>query len=226
MAFHAGLLNIAGFMAGHNIVAHVTGFVTFSGYYISQNQTIHAAEMLIFPLVFILGSMISGYFVDIRLKLQKEPKYYITFGLMFFLVLFVYINGLLGHWGKFGAVNYKSFSLLVILCLVCGIQNGTISIVSQSVIRTTHLTGLATDLGLGIVRILKKRELRGLINDEGKSNLMRIGIISFFTIGSIVGGFLFERFEYGAFLLPVLISGGLYFLMVYFHTVGKPKRSE
>lgn len=226
MAFQAGVLNIAGFMAGHQIVSHVTGFATFSGYYLSQGQTIRAGEMIILPIVFLLGSMVSGYFVDISLQLKKNPKYYLTFGLIFFLILFVFINGLLGNWGTFGEVSYKNFFLLLILCFICGIQNGTISIVSQSVIRTTHLTGLTTDLGLGIVRVLKRKELKGLVNDEARSNWMRLGIITFFILGSITGGFIFHQFEYKAFFLPVLISGGLFFLMISFQAFGKINQSS
>jgi uncharacterized membrane protein YoaK (UPF0700 family) len=52
---------------------------------------------------------------------------------------------------------------------------------------------------------------------------MRVGIIGSFIVGSIVGGILFKRFEYFAFLLPVMISGGLFSLMVYFQTVGQKK---
>jgi uncharacterized membrane protein YoaK (UPF0700 family) len=223
MAFQAGLLNIGGFLAGQKIVSHVTGLATFSGYYLSQGEKSLALEMITLPVVFLLGAMVSGYFVDIRLKLRKRPKYYITFGLMFLLTLVVFINGVLGNWGAFGSASQKSFEVLLLLCFICGIQNGTISIVSHSVIRTTHLTGLTTDLGLGIVRIFKKKELEGVISDEGRSNLMRVGIIGSFIVGSIVGGILFKRFEYFAFLLPVMISGGLFSLMVYFQTVGQKK---
>jgi uncharacterized membrane protein YoaK (UPF0700 family) len=221
MAFQAGLLNIGGFLAGQKIVSHVTGFATFSGYYISQGQKEYLVETILLPFVFLLGCMVSGHFVDIRLKLNKQPKYYITFGFMFVLILFVFINGILGNWGSFGNVSHKTFELLLLLCFVCGIQNATVSIVSKSVIRTTHLTGLTTDLGLGIVRFFKRKELDGEVSGEGRSNLMRVGIISSFVMGALVGGFVFKRYEYYGFLLPVLISGGLFTLMVYFHTWGK-----
>ncbi|MFL5784640.1 MAG: YoaK family protein [Bacteriovoracaceae bacterium] len=221
MAFQAGLLNIGGFLAGQKIVSHVTGFATFSGYYISQGQKAYVIEMLILPIVFLLGAMVSGHFVDIRLKLNKQPKYYITFGFMFVLTLAVFINGIFGNWGAFGNVGHQSFGLLMLLCFICGIQNATVSIVSRSVIRTTHLTGLTTDLGLGIVRFFKRKELESEVSGEGRSNLMRVGIISSFVMGAIVGGFVFKRFEFYGFLLPVLISGGLFSLMVYFHTWGR-----
>src|SRR5689334_20432190 len=97
MAFQAGVLNVGGFLAGQKIVSHVTGFATFSGYYLSQGEKISALQIFFLPIVFLLGAMVSGYFVDIRLKLKKKPRYYITFGLMFLLTLFIFINGLLGN---------------------------------------------------------------------------------------------------------------------------------
>lgn len=224
MAFQAGLLNIGGFLAGHKIVSHVTGFATLYGHEISKGSG-EASGMLIVPIFFLIGSMISGYFVDIRLKLKKKPRYYITFGMMFFLCCLIWGLGILGYFGLFSE-SYEGISshlLLLLLCLTCGIQNGTISTVSRSVVRTTHLTGITTDLGLGLVRILNRKKIADTINpDEGRANLMRIGIISFFVLGSITGGFLFGELGFHGFILPVLISGSLFWAMIYFQVI-KPR---
>jgi len=222
MSFQAGILNIGGFLAGHQIVSHVTGFATNFGSELSKG--INAWGLLLVPVFFLLGSMVSGYFVDLRIKLKKKPKYYITFTLMFLLICSIWIMGFLGVFGPFG--NYDevtSHALLIILCFTCGLQNGTISTVSRSIVRTTHLTGVTTDLGLGIVRILYRNKLQDRIIDEGKANIMRMGIIFFFTLGAVVGGYLFSRFQYHGFLLPVLISGGLLWLMIYFQVIKAPK---
>lgn len=218
MAFQAGLLNIGGFFIARRIVSHVTGFVTFFGHDVSQGRGLQALGMLIVPSFFLLGAMVSGYFVDIRLKLGKRPKYYIPFGIMFVLNLIVLITGLLGGWGAFGhePLTIESFVLIAILCFLCGVQNGTISTVSKSMVRTTHLTGLTTDLGVGLMRIINKNRIKSQLGNEEQANFMRIGIIMSFLMGSVVGGIIFDEFEYLGFSLPVLISGGLFFLMIYF----------
>ena len=122
----------------------------------------------------------------------------------------------------------RDYTLLILLSLVCGIQNGTVTTVSKAVIRTTHLTGITTDLGLGIVRFLNREKLRGEITNEGQANLMRVGIIVSFIAGSSVGGFLFNRFGFGGFSVPVCTSGILFTLMVYFQIKKrfKPIRDE
>lgn len=226
MAFQAGLLNIGGFMACHRFVSHVTGFATFFGYELSRSeQAPHAIGMLAVPLFFLFGAMLSGQLVDLRLKLQKKPKYYITFGVIFFLTLLVAIGGVLGYFGRFGEPleSSRDYTLLVFLCLICGVQNGTIATVSKSVIRTTHLTGITTDLGIGLVRILNRRKLGNSVDNEKNASLMRLGIIFFFVFGSVIGGFAFSSWGHQAFVIPVLTSGVLFWTMFYFQ-VYVPKK--
>jgi len=229
MAFQAGAINIGAFMACHRFVSHVTGFATFFGYEINQADSSHALGMLVVPLFFLFGCMLSGQLVDIRLKLHMRPKYYITFGIIFFLNCVVLTLGMLGFFGLFGESLHllRDYSLLVLLCFICGIQNGTITTVSKSTIRTTHLTGITTDLGLGIVRFLNRRRLSGEIENEVRANLMRAGIIFSFGFGSVCGGYAFNRMGYAGFVLPVVTSGLLFTAMVYFQirkTIVRPRK--
>lgn len=218
MAFQAGVLNIGGFMACHRFVSHVTGFATFFGYELNTNDSYHAIGMLIVPLFFLMGAMLSGQLVDIRLKLHKKPKYYIAFGVIFFLILIVLTGGMAGHLGIFGETVYGlgDYTLLILLCFICGVQNGTITTVSKSVIRTTHLTGITTDLGIGLVRLINHKKIDESLENEKKAVVMRLGIILFFGLGSVVGGFTFLRLEYAGFFIPALTSGILFITMLYF----------
>jgi uncharacterized membrane protein YoaK (UPF0700 family) len=221
MAFQGGLLNIGGFFACHRFVSHVTGFATLFGVGVSQHLYVPALGMLLVPLLFLSGSMISGKLVDIPIRIEKKPKYYVLFGVMFLLILIVIIGGENGYFGKFGeeSVAFRDYLLLALLCLICGIQNGSVTTVSKAVIRTTHLTGITTDLGIGLVRVLHKKLLQGKVEEDLRANKMRIGIIFFFVFGSIVGGFVFRDFAYRGFLLPGLISGGLFSVTFYFQVI-------
>jgi len=226
MAFQGGLLNIGGFMACHRFVSHVTGFATFFGFEVSQGKERQAWGMLAVPLFFLFGAMLSGQLVDIRLKLHKKPKYYISFGWVFLLTAIVFIGGFLGHFGTFGEPleSFHGYALLMFLCLICGIQNGTITSVSKSVIRTTHLTGITTDLGIGLVRLFNHRKLGDHTENEQKATFMRLGIIFFFGFGSVVGGYAFGKFGHGGFLIPVITSGILFWTMMYFQVWGPLKK--
>lgn len=218
MAFQAGMLNIGGFMACHRFVSHVTGFATFFGYEINKPDKSHAIGMLVVPFFFLLGAMFSGLLVDIRLKLHKKPKYYISFGVIFFLLLVVLLGGTGGYLGTFGGANNGTpdYILLTLLCFICGVQNGTITTVSKSVIRTTHLTGITTDLGIGLMRLLNYKKIKEPVDNEKKATLMRAGIIFFFGLGSVVGGRVFLEMAYMGFIIPAATSGILFLTMLYF----------
>jgi uncharacterized membrane protein YoaK (UPF0700 family) len=224
LAFQGGFLNIGGFMACHRFVSHVTGFATFIGVDVSQKNYIDALSLLVVPFFFLFGAMMSGYLIDIRLKLKKKPKYYIVFGWLFFLLLVVVVCGFKGVFGTFGEPlhRFENYLVLGILCLVCGMQNGMITTVSKAVIRTTHLTGITTDLGLGLVRVLNRKKFLERYREDVRDTWMRLGIISFFGLGSIVGGLIFIRNGYQGFLLPFFIYGVL-FSATYFFQVLKPR---
>ncbi|HMQ10534.1 MAG TPA: YoaK family protein [Oligoflexia bacterium] len=220
MALQAGLLNVGGFLAANTFISHVTGFATAASVQIEMGNTFRFLGLVLIPVAFLFGAMISGVLIDLRIKLKKKPKYYWVFGLMFFLSLLVTVGGFNDFFGEFGHTpeSINGYSLVVLLCFICGIQNGAVSLVSKSVVRTTHLTGITTDLGIGLVRIINRKRISD-INDEGKANLMRSGIILFFVIGSLAGVPVFQQFEFRGFLLPCLISGFLFFIMFVFQVV-------
>ncbi|WP_413561212.1 YoaK family protein [Bdellovibrio sp. HCB209] len=232
MAFQAGVLNMGGFLACHRFVSHVTGFATFFGYEFTQRDRSHAWGMLIVPLFFLFGAMVSGYLVDIRLKLHKKPKYYIAYTFMLVLILITTVGGVLGWFGPFGAPleeDPKGYLLLILLCFTCGIQNGTITSVSRSVVRTTHLTGITTDLGIGLIRIFNKGKLlpehHEMIDNERKATYMRVGIITMFVMGSVFAGFVYPVAEYWGFLIPAFTTGILLVSMIYFQIINPRKKA-
>lgn len=224
LAFQAGLLNVGGVMACHNFVSHVTGFATLFGIGLGERNYAHALGVLMVPGFFLIGAMISGMLVDLRLQLGKNPRYYVVFGVLFALILIVEIAGWNKLWGIFGEPfdQPRDYALLAILCLICGLQNATVSLVSKSVVRTTHLTGVTTDLGIGIVRMLNRGRLGAKIAGETQANLMRIGIIGFFVMGSAVGYQLFYQYQFRGFLFPTVISGLLFFTAFYFQVLRGP----
>jgi uncharacterized membrane protein YoaK (UPF0700 family) len=227
LAFQAGILNIGGFMACHSFVSHVTGFATLFGVALGEGSYAPALSLLLVPGCFLMGAMVSGVLVDLRLKLGKKPKYYIVFGVLFALILLVEIGGFNNFFGTFGVAVADShdYWLLAALCLICGIQNGTVSLVSKSVVRTTHLTGVTTDLGIGLVRILNRARLKGKVDGEVEANWMRAGIILSFTWGGAIGYGVFHKWGFRGFLFPTLISGGLFFLTLYFQVLRKEVRA-
>jgi uncharacterized membrane protein YoaK (UPF0700 family) len=207
MAFQGGAINAGGFLACHRFVTHTTGFATYFGTEMAQANFLTAFGMLTVPLFFLFGAMASAYFVDCRLSAGLTPRYSAMFGLIAIAMLLIAAAGNRGAFGIFGeTLNLNTdYVLLALLCLCSGIQNATITSASGAVIRTTHLTGVTTDLGIGLMRVLSSPRT-ALRNHELRANWMRAGLIFFFALGSLVSAILFNRYEYWAFLGPAFIS--------------------
>jgi uncharacterized membrane protein YoaK (UPF0700 family) len=221
MAFQAGFLNIGGFLSCHRFISHVTGAWTMVGYELNGGNFSSVLGVLATPLFLLAGAMLSGQLVDVRLRTQKQPRYYEVYGLMFVLITGILVCGILGVFGSFGEplALARDYVLVFLLSFICGLQNGTITSVSRVVIRTSHLTGLTTDLGLGLARLLNRHRIQGDSFEEVRANLMRVGLIFFFIAGAAAGGFVFPRWEFSGFAIPVFISGTLFSLMLYFQVL-------
>lgn len=208
MAFQAGTINTGGFLACGSFVSHVTGFSTQLGTEAAKGNFIRSLGLLSVPGFFLGGAMIAAFFIDRRIQTNRRPLYPVVMGLIFTLMSLVAVAGWLGVFGHFREPMgfTRDYSLLAALCMACGIQNATITSAFGSVVRTTHLTGLTTDLGIGVVRVLSNSHKIQPRRYEIRANWMRIGIISSFTLGSFTSAYVYLHAEYWGFLIPAGIA--------------------
>jgi uncharacterized membrane protein YoaK (UPF0700 family) len=211
LAFHAGAINAGGFLACHRFVTHTTGFATQLGYDIAATKWHDAVGMLTVPLFFMGGSMISGYYVDRRIQLNQQPRFHTLFLMSSLFMAFVSVFGSIGLFGTFNQEFdiATSYLLIALLCLTSGMQNAMTTSGSVSNVRTTHLTGHTTDLGISLVKSLAISDPERLKIERNK-NQVRILVIGAFILGSVISTFLFLKFNYWGFLLPAFISFALY----------------
>ncbi|GJM28398.1 MAG: hypothetical protein DHS20C17_10330 [Cyclobacteriaceae bacterium] len=110
----------------------------------------------------------------------------------------------------------RSPDLIVCLLLfTMGLQNSFVTKISNAVVRTTHLTGLFTDLGIEISQMFfpnlhpQREKLKANIK-------LRIYIILFFFAGGLIGGFLYSKLDLK---LNTLIFGALILLISLFYDI-------
>jgi len=209
LSFLAGNINAGGYLSCHRFVSHITGFATSSGVAFKQESLLTALGELSIPLFFLIGVMISGYLTEKKRAHRIEgAKYAPVMKLVALLLGLVAIGGSFDFFGNFGdpMLIKHDYFLLAALCMACGLQNAAITSASGYTIRTTHLTGLTTDLGLGIVRaeMGKATDLEKL--NERRMNIYRIGTIASFVAGSFVAAFVFSYFEYKGFFFPTFLA--------------------
>jgi len=208
MSFNAGSINAGGFLCTGKFVSHVTGFSTLFGINLVGKSFIDAFELLLVPVAFMGGAFLSGLLIDRPIYHQKKPHFDYVMGLS---ALCLFTAGLLGRFldfGPFGSavkIN-QNFLLLLMLCLACGLQNAALTSSSGNSVRTTHLTGVTTDLGLGLARLLTIRHDDSIYPRERRSNILRLGTIFSFIIGSTVGSWVFLNFKYEGFFMCGFIA--------------------
>jgi uncharacterized membrane protein YoaK (UPF0700 family) len=208
LCINGGAINAGGFLATGKFVSHVTGFATLFGVGISQSKIDQALGILSVPLFFLLGAFVAGLLIDRPLFEGRKPHFDWVMGISAICLFTVAFGGGVIHLGAFGeSVALKeNYLMMTLLCLASGLQNGAITSSSSASVRTTHMTGLTTDLGLGLARVFTFQLKTENLLAERRANLLRFGSILSFIIGSALGAFIFVHFGYSGFIVPGLIS--------------------
>jgi uncharacterized membrane protein YoaK (UPF0700 family) len=206
LAFQGGSLNTGGYLAAHRFVSHLTGFATLAGVAGANFDWATMFGMILVPCCFLVGVMISAWNVERQRIKNLSPRYSLIFSMIILSISFIAILGSTGYLGKFGEpLNLnRDYLLLFLLAFTCGLQNAVISSASGMVVRTTHLTGVTTDFGIGLVRIWSNR--KNLNKLEVFAAWCRFGIYVSFILGSLISAMLFLKFGFFGFYLPVCTS--------------------
>lgn len=216
LGFQAGFINAFGFLAFGRYVSHVTGFGSQIGVALANQNPWLALELLGFPLSFMFGAFLSGCFTIAKVERGRKPRYdWITLA-MPLLIGAMMILGQIGVFGSFGEqlVRQRDFALLFLLSFVCGLQNGCFATLTKGQIRTTHLTGISTDIGTDFARMWFGK----LTAEERKltwmTNISRISTFSFFAFGSIVSVMCSNWLGHFALVVPFITSSVVYVTVV------------
>ena len=100
-----------------------------------------------------------------------------------------------------------------------GLQNSLVTTISNAAVRTTHLTGLFTDLGIELSQLFfyKSDEYKRKLTSSIK---LRLTIISFFFLGGIAGGILYANINLHTLILAgVLLLVGLVYDNIKFRVI-------
>ncbi|MDZ4793783.1 MAG: YoaK family protein [Bacteroidota bacterium] len=178
----AGIVNITGVLSVKVLTTNVTGHFAFFGEEFSQKNYVIAIVYLVFILSFLAGAFFSNMLIEILSRKRPVLAYAVP---MFFEILLLTCTGFFGK-----EYVYTDFSGQVVACVLLfsmGLQNSLVTKVSQSVVRTTHLTGLFTDLGIELSQLFfyrKKLEFHQL----SRSIFLKLAIIGCFFSGCVIGG--------------------------------------
>jgi len=95
--------------------------------------------------------------------------------------------------------------------LAMGLQNGLVSNISGGLIKTSHLTGVFTDLGADVAEWLYPNNPKKTALLKSKMYI-RLTILAFYFLGALAGGYFFEKYEFAIFyFIPMILFTILYY---------------
>ncbi|MEO8118721.1 MAG: YoaK family protein [Rhodoferax sp.] len=194
LSFVAGATNAGGFLAVGQYTSHMTGIVSSVADHLVMGQMVLALAGLFSLLAFISGAMTTAWMVNWGLRRKLQSAYGRPLLLEAALLL---VFGLFGTGINFFAGLFVPLTVLV-LCFIMGLQNAVITKISNAEIRTTHVTGLVTDLGIELGKLFYINRLtrdRLVVANRKKLSIHFKLIISFF-VGGLLGAIGFKSIGY------------------------------
>lgn len=208
----AGLVNVAGFLAVRQLTTNVTGHFAF---FIDEVFKLHWWQGWVYfsyIFFFFLGSFVSNLLIEVISRKSERFIYTIPASIECIIL------GLLGFWGWHWMVDSPD-AIACCLLFAMGLQNSLVTTISNASVRTTHLTGLFTDLGIELSQLFfykveeQKKKLRSSIK-------LRFTIISFFFIGGVAGGIFYTKIGMHALTVgAVMLLAGLIYDSVKFRII-------
>ena len=190
----AGATNAGGFLAVGQYTSHMSGILSSVADNLILGQIQLAIAGVALVASFLCGSMTTAWMVNWSQRRQMRSA---------FARPLLVEAGLLLVFGIFGAAisHFEEFFVpvtVLLLCFIMGLQNAVITKISHAEIRTTHVTGLLTDLGIEMGKMLYFN--RSAFPQKVVANRRKLRIhaqlVSSFFGGALVGAFGFKTFGY------------------------------
>ncbi|GGY61662.1 YoaK family protein [Pseudoduganella albidiflava] len=196
LAFVAGAANAGGYIAVHQYTSHMTGIVSAMADDVAGGAFGLAAAGLGALVAFVAGAACCALIVNYARRRALHSVYALPLLLEAVLLLSF---GVLGTW-------LASIEVLIVpatvtlLCFMMGLQNAVVTKLSNAEIRTTHITGVMTDIGIELGKALYP-------NRDGAAapvaaNRVRLRLLAMlalcFFVGGIAGAVGFTRLGYAA----------------------------
>ena len=193
----AGFVNAAGFLAFSVLTTNVTGHAALFAERLAAQDWQTARVVALWMFLFLAGAFFSSLIVS-SIGRNQRFSYVIPILIEMVILIAVAVFGF-KYDGSLVAKEIYAGSLLFAM----GLQNSLVSIVSGSIVRTTHLTGTFTDLGIELGQFLQKNSTdRPALRSKIK---LRSTIIFFFMAGALAGAYLFRYVGFYSFFMPVAI---------------------
>lgn len=208
------MVNVASILALSVFTTNITGHVAYFAEYLVDWSFGPALLFLAYSFCFLLGAFVSNLLSEYFSR--KNPRMTYTFPLLLEILLIALVMTVMSPTMPFG-VELTAGMLLFAM----GVQNAMVTKISQSVVRTTHLTGIFTDLGIELSQLLFYKKSKS--NRRLKRGIrLKATIVASFFAGGIIGGMGYPYWGMdilGLAILILLLVIGDDFLRYHYYTI-------
>ena len=196
LAFVAGASNAGGYLAVHQYTSHMTGIVSSMADNLALGNYTLLLSGLGGLLAFLLGAISSTLMINYARRRRMLSEYALPLICEAVLLLGF---GMLG--ARMAEIDVLFVPVTVsLLCYIMGMQNAVITKLSRADIRTTHITGIVTDIGIELGKLLywnspSHQNAPKVIANKDKLLLLSSLAFSFF-IGGVSGALGFKHIAY------------------------------
>jgi uncharacterized membrane protein YoaK (UPF0700 family) len=209
LAFVAGAVNAGGFLAVQQYTSHMTGIVSSMADNLALGSVDLALAGLGALLSFVLGAACTAIMVNYARQHGRHSEYALPLMLEAVLLL---CFGLLG--ARLATVGGLFVPVTVmLLAFIMGLQNALVTKLSQAEIRTTHITGIVTDIGIELGKMAYRNPAQASGAHRVVANRDRLALLTMlglcFFIGGIAGALGFKHIGYSATIVLALVLTAL-----------------
>lgn len=212
LAFVAGATNAGGFLAVRQYTSHMSGIVSAIADQAALGEIPLALAGISSLASFLVGAGCSAVLVNWGRRRGLHSQYVLPLLVEAVLLL---LFGLLGSHLALWEAFFVPVTV-ILLCFIMGLQNAMITKLSGAEIRTTHMTGIVTDLGIELGKLFYWNrsavdvDMHAVVANRAKLRIHGTMLASFF-VGGLAGAI---GFKYVGYVSTVPLAGMLVMLAI------------
>ena len=191
LAFVAGAANAGGFLAVNQYTSHMTGILSSMADDLALGRLQLALHACIALLCFVAGAATTAILINWARRRQLQSEFALSLVMEAFLLL------LFGLLGANVSARWGISIIVLVLCFIMGLQNAIITKISSAQIRTTHITGLVTDIGIELGKAFyvnrSQTENKPAVQADRKKLLLLMQLVGMFFLFFCLGALGFKH---------------------------------
>jgi len=194
LAFVAGATDAGGFLAVRQYTSHMSGVVSA----MADNLSLGSLSLVLRGMTAVLAFLLGAFVTTLCIRWAREHSLESEYALPLLAEAALLI--VFGFTGR-RFIGGRVMGTIMLLCFTMGLQNAIVTKISNAVIRTTHLTGMVTDVGIALGRIASLRTGEVVETEMAKVRLLASLLVMFF-VGGTIGALGFKHVGF-LFTLPL-----------------------